>query len=923
MRVPEAVQSRAPRRGAAEPSPPPHLPPSLYIIPPPLPIPPQNLAAMPAASSSAVAAPNEDQPPPCDPQTLARWYQLEALERAVRGNTLAFLETGAGKTLIAVLLLRAYAHRIRRGPGPGPRSFAVFLVPTVVLVGQQTRVIEAHTDLRVAQFYGEMGVDFWSADTWRAAVEEAEVLVMTPQILLDNLRHSFFRLRDIALLIFDECHNATGNSPYACILKEFYHPQLNSRPSDPIPRIFGMTASLVNSKGLDSVHFSKQISELENLMNSKVYTVDNESALSKYIPFAATKIVQYDDSSIPSELHDPIIVCLNKLKTKYLEIFEAKLHNTSLENAKQRILKLHQTFSYCIANLGVWLAAKAAEVLSRNERCVSFWGEKLDEQVEGFVKNYSEEVYKDLSHFSKRDHVGEDFAADLQDGLLTSKVHFLIKSLLEYRHMQDLRCIVFVERVITSIVLQSLLSSISHLSRWNVTYMAGNKNGLHSQNRTKHMEIVDSFRSGKVHLIIATNILEEGLDVPSCNLVVRFDPSATVCSFIQSRGRARMQNSDYVLLVRRGDVEALSKTEKFLSSGQMMREESLRLAPAICQPLENTLCDEEYYCVESTGALVTLNSSVPLIYFFCSKLPSDEYFKPLPRFVTDKALGTCTLHLPKSSPVHTVHAEGEDSVLKQLVCLKACRKLHAVGTLTDYLLPELGVPYEDEPDIVMETYKQEQPEYFPEQLLDNWFSFSRHGLYYCYKISLDGNLGKATSSADIILAVKCDMGSDFIYHSFKLWGVHGDVNVTITFVGIIHLTEEQVIIARRFQTTILSLLISNDHSETKDVPFCSCMLKNSVVCTPHNSIFYVVSGFLELNANSLMNQSDVSYKTHFDRRYGLDLTYEEQPLLFATKLWKSRNFLHKRHDKKEKANREYEGEEKPETEESEQDPLKT
>ncbi|CAO1944109.1 unnamed protein product [Urochloa humidicola] len=31
---------------------------------------------------------------------------------------------------------------------------------------------------------------------------------MTPQILLDNLRHSFFRLRDIALLIFDECHHA-------------------------------------------------------------------------------------------------------------------------------------------------------------------------------------------------------------------------------------------------------------------------------------------------------------------------------------------------------------------------------------------------------------------------------------------------------------------------------------------------------------------------------------------------------------------------------------------------------------------------------------------------------------------------------------------------------------------------------------------
>lgn len=55
----------------------------------------------------------------------------------------------------------------------------------------------------------------------------------------------------------------------------------------------------------------------------------------------------------------------------------------------------------------------------------------------------------------------------------------------------------------------------------------------------------------QVNVIVATSILEEGLDVQSCNLVVRFDPSSTVCSFIQSRGRARKQNSDYVLLVKR------------------------------------------------------------------------------------------------------------------------------------------------------------------------------------------------------------------------------------------------------------------------------------------------------------------------------------------------------------------------------------
>jgi endoribonuclease Dicer len=156
----------------------------------------------------------------------------------------------------------------------------------------------------------------------------------------------------------------------------------------------------------------------------------------------------------------------------------------------------------------------------------------------------------------------------------------------------------------------------------------------------------------------------------------------------------------------------------------------------MCQPLENTLCEEDHYCVESTGAIVTMNSSVPLIYFFCSKLPFDEsvflsitnrflllhiannfqsqiscfsctiflsvrYYKPLPRFTIDKALCSCTLHLPKSSPVQTVYTEGEVSVLKKAVCLKACRELHTIGALTDSLLPELGVPWEEEPDIGM------------------------------------------------------------------------------------------------------------------------------------------------------------------------------------------------------------------------------
>lgn len=50
---------------------------------------------------------------------------------------------------------------------------------------------------------------------------------------------------------------------------------------------------------------------------------------------------------------------------------------------------------------------------------------------------------------------------------------------------------------------------------------------------------------------MATKVGEEGLDIQTCCLVIRFDLPETVASFIQSRGRARMPQSEYAFLVDR------------------------------------------------------------------------------------------------------------------------------------------------------------------------------------------------------------------------------------------------------------------------------------------------------------------------------------------------------------------------------------
>lgn len=60
---------------------------------------------------------------------------------------------------------------------------------------QQAEVIRKLTDLNVGFLCGEMGVDFWSRDHWRNWLALHECIVLTPQLLLDALRHGFVAVR--------------------------------------------------------------------------------------------------------------------------------------------------------------------------------------------------------------------------------------------------------------------------------------------------------------------------------------------------------------------------------------------------------------------------------------------------------------------------------------------------------------------------------------------------------------------------------------------------------------------------------------------------------------------------------------------------------------------------------------------------------
>ncbi|KAF5769297.1 putative ribonuclease III [Helianthus annuus] len=60
----------------------------------------------------------------CTGFSVVCFYQIEALAQAIKENTIVFLETGSGKTLIAIMLLCHYAYLLKKSSS----CIAVFLV---------------------------------------------------------------------------------------------------------------------------------------------------------------------------------------------------------------------------------------------------------------------------------------------------------------------------------------------------------------------------------------------------------------------------------------------------------------------------------------------------------------------------------------------------------------------------------------------------------------------------------------------------------------------------------------------------------------------------------------------------------------------------------------------------------------------------
>ncbi|KAK5132305.1 hypothetical protein LTR08_009213 [Meristemomyces frigidus] len=623
----------------------------------------------------------------------ARQYQLELFERAKKQNTIAVLDTGSGKTLIAVLLLRwTIDQELERRAAGGEPKIAFFLVASVTLVFQQFAVLETNIDHKVARVCGADNCDNWNKAKWATLFSDNKIIVATAEILHQCLSHSYITMKQINLLVFDEAHHAKGDHPYARIIKDFYLSESASDKADR-PRIFGMTASPIDAK-TDVVQAAN---ELESLLDCQIATTDDMS-LTDAIKRPSEHVLRYVTLPQKGTGTGTETALLRSIRARFpdLTVFERQFE------AAHEIAR----------HLGRWCADYYL-IDALSERQLRRYEMQLEKKYyrgpsqEGKISQLDDKlaILRDVIEFvEKAQSQYSSIGIRIQDGDVSSKVaelHWYLTQ--QFERPSTHRCIVFVEARQTARLLAAAFKKATEHMRCGFLIGAGaGLNDASEDTLTFRQQVLTlaNFRRGDINCLFATSVAEEGLDVPDCNLVVRFDIYNTMIQYVQSRGRARKENSKFIHMIETGNSIHTELLSDVRTREAVMRRfcqalpEDRRLT-ANEDHLEELVAKEKnlrVYTEPVTGAKLTYGNALAYLANFVSAIPTTQTEEAMhPHYVVSNR-GTkfiAEVILPANAPITSAigRLRTKKALAKRSAAFEACIELRRKKYLDEHLMP--------------------------------------------------------------------------------------------------------------------------------------------------------------------------------------------------------------------------------------------
>ena len=467
----------------------------------------------------------------------SREYQLSIAMKALDANTMVILPTGLGKTAVALLVA---ASRLYNEGGR-----VLMLAPTKPLVEQHLRFFERYLQIKsktdpavspFVMFTGEAPPDERTAD-WERAV----VILATPQVIKNDLLAGRYTLQDVSLLIVDECHRAVGNYAYVFIARRY----LGSAGK---PLILAMTASPggVQEK-VQEVCANLGIAHVEN-------RTENDPDVSPYVFERDLDIVTID---LPAELRAAINT-INTLIDNRLSIL-ASLHFTVPKRERLSMKELNginAQIQQRIANrdLAAYSAASVYAECMKLKHAVTLAESQGSEVFKGYIiKLISEGRGTGGSKAGQR--LAKDPAfLELFDRTRgwTTELHpkpaialGLVREQLETH--PDSRIIIFATyRDTVGLLADYLTKNGIACERFVGQATKDADKGL---TQKKQIAALTRFREGTFRVLIATSVGEEGLDVPSTDMVIFYEAVPSEIRLIQRKGRTGRHSAGRVVVL--------------------------------------------------------------------------------------------------------------------------------------------------------------------------------------------------------------------------------------------------------------------------------------------------------------------------------------------------------------------------------------
>ncbi len=467
-----------------------------------------------------------------------RKYQLAIAMRALDGNTMVVLPTGMGKTAVAVL---AAASRLHNTGGK-----ILMMAPTKPLVDQHLRFFRQFLNLPGADdssfvmFTGETAIQEREA-SWKTA----SVIFATPQVIKNDLLAGRYDLSEVSLLIVDECHRAVGNYAYVFIAQEYKKTAHN-------PLLLAMTASPGSDLGkVEEVCSGLGIEIIETR------TEDDDDVR----PYIHEKEVQYIGVDLPGPLADALAILnrlmdarLDKLKKmgfhaparSQLSMKQLNLLNSSI----QRRIRNHDASAYTAASI-------YAECM-KLRHAIAITESQGSEALKQYLGRLSAEAASKKTTKASRRLVHDPLFQELISATESweDELHPKLDLVLNLVRIQlnaypESRIIVFATyRDTVGLLVKYLNESGIDCERFVGQAARDSEKGL---SQKKQLEALDKFRTGEFRVLVATSVGEEGLDVPSTDMVIFYEAVPSEIRSIQRKGRTgRHGTGRIIVLVTKG-----------------------------------------------------------------------------------------------------------------------------------------------------------------------------------------------------------------------------------------------------------------------------------------------------------------------------------------------------------------------------------